>query len=177
MIKYDDNIDGEYYHIKLVDDRTVRKEASLGTKESFELMEAIALHFINHPDPMVVPVYKWEVLGRPQKSNYGIFSYQYDMKRLGMLDENEKNLIYYMNMHKLYGGGYMNSASKVEYLSPQYPELYEFMKEVLALNRYTDCHGGNFLKDEDESYKIIDLEGFIRTPLNRKENDWFTKVK
>jgi hypothetical protein len=174
MIKYDESID-EYYHIKLVDDRTVRKEASLGTKESFELLEAIINHFIAHPDPMVVPVYKFEVLERPKASNYGVFIYQYDMKRLGMLNEGEKNLIHHMNMHKLYGEKYNNAKMHVEYLSKEHTELYEFMTEVLALNRYTDVHGGNFLKDEDESYKIIDLEGFIRTPLDRKENDWIIR--
>lgn len=170
MIKYDDNV--ECYHIKLVDDRTVRKEASLSTKESFDCLEAIISHFISHPDPMVVPVYDFKVLERPKKSNYGVFIYQYDMKQLGMLSEDEKNLIYYMKSVNFYGEKHND---KLAQLSLQYPELSDFMKEVYHLRRYTDCHGGNFLKDEDESYKIIDLEGFIHTPLNRKENDWITR--
>jgi hypothetical protein len=60
-------------------------------------------------------------------------------------------------------------------LRKEYPDLAAFMDEVLRQGRYRDVHSGNFLKDEDGSYKIIDLEGFINTPLSRGDNDWITR--
>lgn len=179
MIQYDENL-SQRYGIKLLDDRTVLKEAKLGTKESWECMLSIVDHFINHPDPMVVPVYTFEVVEQPadESARWGIqYTYRYTMKRLGMLSRSEKQIIADMRDVSIYGlGSYgLKASERLLTSKAEHPELVSFMEVVLAQKRYLDVHEGNFLKDEDDSYKIIDLEGFIHTPLDRDENNWLRK--
>lgn len=175
MVEYEQNV--ERWGIKLLDDKTIRKTASQN-RDCFKCVEAIANHFIKYPDPMVVPVYTFKVTERPEKEDvsYGVYRYTYDMKRLAVLSYDEKKLISQMNARKYYGESsqYVNMAF-IERAKKDYSDLYDFMKEVYAQNRYRDIHDGNFLKDEDESYKIIDIEGFIYTPLSREENNWIKR--
>lgn len=179
MIRYDENL-SERYGIKLLDHKTVLKEARLGTKESWECMQAIARHFMLKPDPMVVPIYSFELIEGPKDPNnsFGVnYTYQYTMKRLGMLNDGEKELIMDMKEVSIYGAASYGkkSSERLVKTKDEYPELFSFMEVVLSQKRYWDIHSGNFLRDEDESYKIIDLEGFIHTPLNREENNWLTR--
>lgn len=176
MIKYDDNVESRY-GIKLLDDKTIKKHAQLGTKEQYDIMQAILLHFMEHPDPMVVPVYGYELVQGPPADaapTYATHVYTYTMKRLAMLNEEEKNLIHYHSTIYYHGLNYLHTKEQDEYMAAAklYPELQKFMDKVREMGRYTDIHDNNFLKDEDENYKIIDLEGFIRTPWDRSENDW-----
>jgi hypothetical protein len=176
-MKFDNNIESRY-GIKLVDEFTVRKEAQLSTFESFEYIQAVVNHFINHPDPMVVPVYNFTVIEKTDEkdSRYGRYVYSYEMKRLGMLDEDERAVL--DNAYPYY-----HSGIPVDVKNPnlqrgwdQYPKLMKFINEVFAQKRYTDIHSGNFLKDEDGEYRIIDLEGYTGgVPLNQPKNDWITR--
>lgn len=171
MIEYDDNVE-ERYGIKLLDFKTIRKEATLH-RESFECFHAIVHHFMQNPNPTVVQVFNFEVLESPDPDVYhGVYRYQYDMKRLAMLTEDEKSFIY--SAKDLHTGYRLTQEEieKHERLKKELPELSDFIDEVFRLGRYTDVHGGNFMKDEDESYKIIDLEGFIYTPLSHEKNNW-----
>ncbi len=176
MIKYDDNVENRY-GIKLLDGKTIKKQAVLGTQETYEIMQSVCFYFMEHPDPMVVPIYSFELIEGPPPgvtATYANHVYTYTMKRLAMLSEEEKSLISFHSTIYYHGENYLLTTQQDEYkeVSAKYPELHKFMDEVRGLGRYTDIHDGNFLKDEDESYKIIDLEGFIRTPWGRSENDW-----
>lgn len=177
MLKYDENVESRY-GIKLVSDQVVRKEYGFGDRESFELIQKLCKHFIKNPDPMVVPVLRFELLEESKKDErFGTFKYAYEMKRLFMLTSEEKNIIEtcirsFFNHNqdlKLNPDYRMQSAWK------ENPALVEFMQKVLSQNRYNDLHSGNFLKDENEDYKIIDLEGFMRYPANGAHNDWITQ--
>jgi len=157
----------EQFGLTLISDMVVRKEALLNN-DCFDCLEGIINHYMRHPDPTVVPIYNFEILHRVP-GPYQITKYRYDMKRLGMLTDGERSTIatatrqYYMPS---------NSIEFPKHQRDAYPELIEFIREVCRLGRYRDFHYGNVMKDDDESYKLIDLEGFIYTPFNRQENDW-----
>jgi hypothetical protein len=179
MIQFDDNINNRY-GIKLLDNGTVQKTAMLGNKESWECFLTIFSHFKDNHDPMVVSVHDFEVLEQPKDETalWGIqYKYRYTMKRLGMLNSGEKQLISDMREVSIYGNKSYGEKPSQRLLTSkdEYPELARFMEVIISQKRYLDIHDGNFLKDEDESYKVIDLEGFIYTPLNREENNWLRK--
>jgi hypothetical protein len=177
MLKYDENVEHGRYGIKLASDQVIRKEYGFGDKESFELIQRLCNHFINHPDPMVVPVLKFETLEEPKEGRFGTFKYAYEMKRLFMLTHEEKDIIetcirsFFNHSHDLKA----NPDARMQRAWRDNSKLVEFMQVVLKQNRYNDLHSGNFLKDENEDYKIIDLEGFMRYPANGTGNDWITQ--
>jgi len=182
MIKYNQNL-SQIWGLKLLDHKTVSKEAHLSSRESWDCFLAIIQHFMRNPDPMVVPIYSIEALQIPQDPTtmYSDFIYRYTMKRLGMLSYGEKALI--LSMKELRIADRIGSTAlfikkhqdNFQLYKDEYPELVNFMKKILDQKRYLDVHAGNFLKDEDDSYKIIDLEGFINAPLDREENNWITR--
>ncbi len=164
-MKYDENIESRY-GIKLISDRVVRKEAQLSQRGNFRFVRDLANHLIQNPNPMVVPIYRFEVLEEtPEKENihWGVYKYAYEMMRLPMLDKDEKDTI-----TKLIG--IYNPVTRdhpdpvVRSAWHNFPNLVEFMNRVLADGHYTDLHNGNFLKDEVGNYRIIDIEGFRRYP-------------
>lgn len=166
MIKYD-SLYGRGA-IQLLDEKTVRKTAITGLADIVQGVEGMCKHLIRHPDPMIVPVYDFQIDKAPNGNNtVGWYEYHYDMLRLGMLNEEERSLINLIDYTD------QLNVIRVEHLRKNYPALSVFMDEVLQLGRYVDIHGGNFLKDEDEAYRIIDLEGFMHFPLTNPINDWF----
>ncbi len=172
-MKYDPNIEGRY-GIKLVDEHRVRKEANFSTRESFEYIQAVVNHFIKNPDPMVVPVYSFEVLQEPS-DRYGIFIYAYEMMRLGMLDNYERDILESCHAYYHTGIPYDVRNDLLARGWREYPKLMKFMNVVFSQQRYTDIHSGNFMKDQEGEYRIIDLEGFNGPPLSEAKNDWITR--
>ena len=165
MFKYDDNVE-QRYGITLVSDLVIRKEANFSQRSNFNWIRKLCLHLIANPDPMVVPIYSFEVLEeKPERENspWGLYRYAYEMMRLPMLDRDEKNLI-----NKLCGIYHPvtrdNPDPDVQRGWKELPKLVEFMNVVLAQGNYTDLHNNNFLKDQEGNYRIIDLEGFRRYP-------------
>jgi hypothetical protein len=162
-----------YPGLKLVNDHVVRKTVHFTTRDAFLFMQAVIKHFIKHPDPMVVPIHRYDVIQATLDNVYGTFSYSYDMQRLGMLNEDEKEIIesaYYIRYSPE-----VKHEKVIEMGKKDYPKLVKFITRVLDENRYHDTHCGNFLKDENENYRIIDLEGYIKYPLNALENQWITR--
>ena len=150
-------------NINLLDDNlTVRKEVIYQPKKTLVFMKAIIEHFIKHPDPMVVPVYSFEII---KESELGNNTYAYTMMRLGILSETEKQLIDFVgDLHDSYDA----AACLQEMFYPGqdiHPKLFNFLKTVVEQRRYWDIHSGNILMDSDGNYRLIDLEGFLRTPL------------
>ena len=166
LLKYDNLHDRP--QVKLLDEMTVRKTAQSSTSDLVEAVEKMCRILIAQPDPMIVPVYAFQIDKAPTGTG-GYFEYHYDMLRLGMLSQEEKTLVDYL--------AYPNSiyASYIAQESEHYPALVVFMKEMLRQGRYNDRHSGNVLKDEDGHYLIIDLEGFMHYPPEDKANDWFRK--
>ena len=164
-MKYDDNL-AQRYGITLVDDRVVRKVSQYSQRQNFEFIRDLVNHLIQNPNPMVVPIYRFEVLEETtEKENphWGTYKYAYEMMRLPMLDKDEKELI-----TKVIGNYHPVPRDTVD---PGFqrawrglPKLMEFMNKVLADGFYTDLHNQNFLKDEEGEYRIIDLEGFRTYP-------------
>lgn len=160
-------------YLTLIDkDTKVRKQTKVGSLDSFLLIRAIVNHFIHHPDPMVVPVYRFNLINGNLSNTWGIFEYSYDMKRMGRMEQEEKIIV--------------NDAADVRYYQRSFdtlewkqhekthPKLASFMKKVVNDNRYMDIHSGNILKDED-GYRIIDLEGFQNGNLEAPHNSWIKR--
>ena len=176
VMKFDQNVEGRY-GIKLVDEFTIRKEAHLSTRESFKYIQAVVNHFIHNPDPMVVPVYKFEVIeSTDDDTRYGKYVYAYEMMRLGMLDEDERDVL--DHAYRYYGkeipADPIEESLRLGW--KRYPKLMNFINTIFSQGRYTDIHSGNFLKDQDGEYRIIDLEGFTAfLPLDQEKNDWIIR--
>jgi hypothetical protein len=167
---------------------TIRKTSCCSSKETLEFMQALCLHLISHPDPMIVPVVGFEDLG--QESDH-LFTYTYDMVRLGELTKQEKEIIWEVVRAK----GSCPSDENIGLPSPdplhifredakitseqawqQYPQLMQYLDEVIKQGRYFDLHDENIMRDEDGQMRLIDLEGFLNTPLSLSDNDWITKI-
>ena len=176
MLRYDETVD-RLYGITLSSDQVVRKEYSFSDFEGFKLIKRLVNHFIKHPDPMVVPVFKFETLIEKfdvGSTTFGTFSYAYEMKRLFMLDHTEKDIISTC-IRKYKPTTRDDPDPRIQRAWRENQNLVEFMNTVLGQGRYNDLHSGNFLKDENEEYKIIDLEGFMKYPADGETNNWITK--
>jgi hypothetical protein len=175
MVRYNNNLEC-YFGISLVDDFTVRKVAMTSTKEYFEAIEACCKFIMRNPDPMIVPVLNFQSLEVPVLGSlYGTYKYQYDMKRLAMLEREEKDLI--EAMMREYWSHTLDRTKNAEVLRGQviHPKLFLFIKKLIATNRYGDLHSGNIMKDEFCNFQVIDLEGFITYPIRGPQNDWFRR--
>jgi hypothetical protein len=160
MIKYEYSLP---FGLELIDDFTVKKMGRYSLIESIKQFEIIINHFINHPDPLVVPIYSYQYISGNNKSFY---IYSYTMKRLGLLSEEEKKIISLCIRSKL------DTDKDFCRLKEEYSSLIHFMDQVLTQNRYVDLHNRNFLKDEEGNYKIIDIEGFLKYPVDYRNLDW-----
>lgn len=170
------NDDGESIHcqygITAISERVIRKQAYSSTLYGFLAIEAVCNHFIRNPNPLVVPVYDFVAEILP-KNKYDAHRYHYDMMRMGVLDESEKEFI-----NKVCDPWYRYKT--VEERAAWFAihkgvndKLLYFLEEVLMQGRYADHHSGNFMKDEDDNYRIIDLEGFtVWHPLTDKRKSW-----
>jgi hypothetical protein len=172
MIKYSNNLS---YNIKLLDDgQTIRKTANCSQEKSYDFIKAVVKHFIRYPSPDVVPVYDFQFISKKD----GLITYSYDMMRMGILSEVERELI--DRVGDLYDT-YSQEACFLEhelYLgSVDYPDLFNFLKVITLEGRYYDIHSGNILMDPDGNYRLIDLEGFLRIPLELKENNWISRTQ
>jgi hypothetical protein len=160
----------QYYGLSLVDEAIVRKEASTSMRDSYLAIKMLCEHFIAHPDPLVVPVYAFQTLSEGV-GDYGTFTYSYDMKRLGQISRDEKDLISnFTDSYNSFGQATLSRIMK------DYPRLMPFLEKVQEQDRYVDLHSGNVRVNEDGDYQLIDLEGFIIIPLVDKHNLWFTKA-
>lgn len=160
--------------LELIDGNRVRKESSFTTREAYVHTKAVINHFIRNPDPLVVPVFSFEEIQATLDCHYGTYTYAYVMKQLSMLDWEEKRIIdefhcWHSEVNRDHHNEWFRKGWK------EYPALMDFMNIVYRQKRYRDLHSGNFLKDEDGTYKIIDLEGFSTAPLDQAINDWITR--
>lgn len=160
-------------HITLINDKTVRKTAFTSREDTYFYYKAIINHFINNPDPLVVNVANYQAYG---KQSNGAYEYSYDMMRMCMLDQNEKNIIaqYFFD----YNGKEMfaESISLDQQIIDKkyYSELLKFLKQIYIDNRYNDLHYGNIMKNEIGDYCLVDLEGFNKYnyDMNHLDNAW-----
>lgn len=156
----------------LEDNQTVRKTVQCSEEYTLLFMEALVNHFIRQPDPLVVPVYRFEVL---EKSRYK-YCYSYDMQLLGMLSEEEKQFVDRVgDLYDKHGADALSIPYELYPEKRSLPQFFSYLKQVVELDRYHDLHSGNIMIDLDENYRIIDLEGFHYYTLNNSANDWITR--
>lgn len=176
--------------VKLLKNDIVRKTVRTSLPSTLAFIEAVVKHFIAYPDPMVVPVYTFKILPSKGVSKYD-HSYQYDMMRLGLLSQEERNLIDYAgDLQDSYGVDTFRSlatialqgnvyqrerAMKVAGSQQDYPVLFQFLKTLIEQDRYHDTHSGNIMMDMESNYRVLDLEGYIWQPLDDSRNDWIKR--
>jgi hypothetical protein len=56
-------------NVEIVSSTRVLKTGNFSRPDSFEFVQALANHFIRHPDPLVVPIYSFRSIPDPQ-ANY-----------------------------------------------------------------------------------------------------------
>lgn len=162
MFQYDETVD-RLYGIELVNDMTIRKTAQFSHRPYFDWIQKLVNHLIVNPDPMVVPVYRFEVLEDLPNAerSWGSFKYAYEMMRLPKLTNDEKDALNDIISNRWKD---QETHPAVVKARKEFPELYTFMTKVMDDGYYTDIHDGNFLKDQEGNYRIIDLEGFSSYP-------------
>lgn len=180
-MKYADDIPAG---IELVSDTVVRKHARFSNYEVDRLviMQDLILHLMNQHEPMIVPVYRFEYEGNKNSWH----SYSYDMKRLGILSKFEKSLVDLVGDANSFGNPTPYEFN-VELRPDQAdlmvkgwekkPKLMMFLRDIILQDRYHDLHSGNIMMDENDDYKIIDLEGFIHGSLENRRYDWITTLR
>lgn len=160
--------------VELLDDYLVRKTARVLEQETYRFYRRIINHFINYPDPMVVPVYSFLEMGKDKEKHY---VYSYIMERCGVLSTGERALI--NTVGDLWDTHQTRACQQndPELLSrkEQFPVLFEFLKTVVEQDRYMDLHSGNVMMSPEGTYCLIDLEGFLKWPINDPSNDWISK--
>jgi hypothetical protein len=165
---------GRKQSINYLENTIVEKVAHCQSYNSLEFMEAITSHFIKNPDPHVVPVYSFNIWRRDKANENYIYSY--NMMRLKKISYNEKLLIDLVgNYYDKYGAG--ACLQNVSYYNAQerLPLLFNFLKTITMQDRYYDIHSENIMTDNDGNYRLIDLEGFIKTPLAQDKNNWIKR--
>lgn len=150
----------------------VRKTAQTSMRSNFDFMKTLCTHLINNPDPMIVPVYSFNIL---QNDHYACFKYSYDMMAMGTLSGDEKDVVNLVSNKVDYYGEITESDPNIQNCWKQQPELMSFLDKLVKQDRYFDLHDGNIMIDHEENYRVIDLEGFIQYSLSDPRNDWITR--
>lgn len=161
------------YGLKYIAPNIIRKEAILGSETNLRFMEALCTHLINHPDPMVVPVYDFQI----GHCRGGEYHYYYDMQTLLSLYPEEKRLVNWCDdaydKDKILPS--QNPEERIAQGWSEWPPLMQFIDKWIALRRHQDIHDGNIMIDENDCYKLVDLEGFIHHPWDDPINDWISR--
>lgn len=157
MIKYPHNLPPLLRFIK--QDR-IRKKGYTSLKSTVDFVQNLCQSLIEKPDPMIVPVYAFKYIG--YNSNNGYYSYTYDMLALGIISEQEKNVI---NLISDRWDRWKELPSKTREQRvldcwANHRPLMQFLEKVIKDNKYHDLHSGNIMMDLEENYRLIDLEGF-----------------
>jgi hypothetical protein len=171
--------------VELLDNNLIRKTYT-GSEKWFEYMDALIKHFINNPDPLVVPIYNYQVLSKRRDCFYRTeYTYCYDMMRCGILSVDERWCVDHIGnlWNKFNKKACDQKTDGIALCKKQFPKLFEFLKTVVEQNRYFDLHSENVMMDEDRNYVLVDLESFIKTPLESfiktplelECNNWITR--
>lgn len=142
----------------------VRKTAYTGLKCHLLFMKALCKRLIDNPDPLIVEVYSFKEL----PNAFGNYKYQYDMKAMGMLSEAEKRVVNMVSKYCEPGDAMPTDLADINLAWKKHPAIMTFLQKVLFQNRYFDIHDGNIMIDENEEYKLVDLEGFIGSSQDNK---------
>jgi hypothetical protein len=158
--------------VELVNDTTIRKTYRWSLEYSFRFMDKLIKHFINHPDPLVVPISNYKVIC----ANSYDYQYSYDMDRLGLLSKEERQLVNDCgDASDHYGCHFWHKMPEsLRQKFNDHPKLSAFMQTISSQGRYHDLHSGNVMMNMDDEYMLIDIEGFLNLPLESPDNDWIT---
>lgn len=156
MLCYRENFPYGLYGLSLINDSTIEKTAHC-EPSSIGLIESLVNYLINYPDPMIVPVYSFQRISERK----GTVKYRYTMKRLYELTKEERTAIEMMSGH---WDDYVCCIHNkyIDSWSESLPHLTKFVRNLSNRRIYWDFHEGNILKDEDENYRVIDLEGLAK---------------
>lgn len=149
--------------LTLVSDLVVRKTSQYYSIIARNYIRDVVHYFEKNPCSYVVKAWNYKELPI-NKSNH--YTYSYDMERLGLISSEEKNIIAIIVKYEN-----VSLSSYPQYWS-SHPSLMGFLQTVIEDGKYDDLHDGNVMIDTQENYRLIDLEGFIKYPLDTFKNDW-----
>lgn len=153
----------------LLDNGNVLKTSRFTMNRTFHFMDALLKHLIINPDHLVVPIINYTVIDNK--------TYSYEMERLGILDNKERYFINKLGgLVDLYGkDAWQIYIEELGSLHNALPKLGQFLKTVIEQDRYHDLHSGNVMRDTECNYRLVDIEGFLNTPLSLPDNNWITR--
>lgn len=157
MIKYPHNLPTLLKYVK--QDR-IRKTGYTSLQSTVDFVQNLCQSLIEKPDPLIVPIYAFKYKG--YNSNNGYHSYTYDMMALGIISEQEKNIINHVSDRWDRWKEIPSKTREQRTLDGwiNHRPLMQFLDKVIKDNKYYDLHSGNIMIDLDENYRLIDLEGF-----------------
>lgn len=155
--------------VSLLENGNILKTAHFNMERTYLFMDVLIKHFMRHPDPLVVPVLAYQKLDA--------YSYSYEMERMGILEKEERSLVDHLgNLVYRHGrNAWQEAEPDFHVWTRHHVKLAEFLKTVVEQSRYHDLHSGNVMMDTECNYRLVDLEGFLKTPLELSENDWITR--
>ena len=161
--------------IRYLDKTIIRKKATCSLQSTVDFVELICHRLIEREDPTIVPIFNFKRL----KPVGGAYTYYYDMQALLMLTHDEQMAILDASAswedEELYPSQWQSSNLYHENLQKAWancPLLMQFLDRLIKEDRYHDVHDGNIMIDEQDQYRIIDLEGFVWYPLDHPTNEW-----
>ncbi len=168
-------------YIENISKDIVRKTAFCSTVEDLVFIQGLIFSHIEKPHNDIVPIYDFTIK-HCKKYRY---DYSYDMKRMYSISTIERSLIDHVGngysfgiddpLHKNKSPDIQNT---LEMGWKEYPKLMQLLERMLYETKYFDIHGGNIMVNpDDERYQIIDIEGFIYTPIKSKTNDWIRGLR
>ena len=169
------------HNVTALDNGLIRKTEWYARQSQFEFIVALLEHVTKHPEPLIVPVYEYRIL----ESGPRDFTVSYDMMHCGILEKEERDfvdsvgeawdLFHEKVFEKLDAGACGPYQDELRSGCQKLPELAKFLRQVVDEGRYMDLHSGNVMRNQYADYVLIDLEGFVRTPLNAPYNNWIAR--
>lgn len=169
------------HNVTALDNGNIRKTEWYCREEQFKFIVALLEHLIQRPDPLVVPVYSYSILEPGPRD----FTVSYEMMHCGILEKEERDFVDAVGeawdvhqakvFEKLDAGACGVYQDELRSGCQKLPELAKFLKQVVEEGRYLDLHSGNVMRNQDAEYVLIDLEGFVRTPLEAPYNNWIVR--
>lgn len=180
MIRYATRLPPSH-NVTALDNGLIRKTEWYCRQSQFDFIVALLDHVTKHFEPLIVPVYEYRILESGPKD----FTVSYDMMHCGILEKDERDLVDAVGeawdvhhgkvFEKLDAGACGVYQDELWSRCSKLPELTKFLRQVVTEGRYLDLHSGNVMRSQDAEYVLIDLEGFVRTPLDAPFNNWITR--
>jgi hypothetical protein len=163
--------------IKLVNEHTIKKTGSSPSPMRREIVRNLVKWSSSKNNTIAVSARNFKEL----RDHGGLYYYSYEMMRLGRLSGEQKFVVKmiadWIYDHHLdpFNPSYLSKDHQqlINKFWDNHRDLMLFLLHIVKDGRYKDLHEGNvMIHPEDESFRLIDLEGFMQGGMSC---DWLNK--